>query len=256
MIWAAASAFSDNAAEFDLVFKRMAAGLATVEARLPNKTVAVYGFEVIGRPGDTYAIYATEKLTHELVNAGNLLVIERSRITEILKEQSFAMTDVVDATTAARIGKILSVDAVITGTILVTETRTEFIVRVIQSERGIILSSVDDHVTVTVSADKTPDNGSNPAMKAVLAPDKTAYTAGEKITVNVTGLPGNKTDWLTLVKASDPDDTYGQWFYTDGKPSGVFTFDKVPAGEYEIRLYYDWPSGSYNVEGRVKITVR
>src|SRR5512147_319019 len=144
---------ADNSAQFDLVFKRMAQKLAAVEAKLPNKTVAVYGFQVIGRPDDPYALYATEKITHELVNSGSLMVIERSRIEEILKEQDFSHSPMVDTGTAARIGKILAVDAVVTGTIVVTDTRTEFIVRAIQSEKGLILASVDDSVSYTVTAD-------------------------------------------------------------------------------------------------------
>jgi len=251
-------AFADNAAEFDLVFKRIAQKLSAVEARLPNKTVAVYGFDVIGRPGDTYAIYATEKLTHELVNAGRLLVIERSRITEVLKEQSFSVTDVVDAGTAARIGKLLSVDAVVTGTILVTETRTEFIVRVITSEKGIILTSVDDGVTYTVSAagdqDATGSTGASSAARLVL--EKTVYGRGEKISVTVSGLQGSETDWITLVKADDPVDTYGQWFYTKGKKAETFVFSGVVPGEYEIRVYYDWPAGGYEVQQQIKILVQ
>src|SRR5512147_143704 len=145
---------ADNSAQFDLVFKRMAQKLAAVEAKLPNKTVAVYGFQVIGRPDDPYALYATEKITHELVNSGSLMVIERSRIEEILKEQDFSHSPMVDTGTAARIGNILAVDAVIAGTILVTEERTEFIARVIQSEQGIILASIDDRITYTISAEK------------------------------------------------------------------------------------------------------
>ncbi|MBN1698017.1 MAG: hypothetical protein JW881_10925 [Spirochaetales bacterium] len=251
-------AIADNVAEFDLVFRRMAEKLTAVESRLPEKTVAVYGFDVIGRPGDSYAVYATEKLTHELVNTGSLLVIERSRISEVLEEQSFSLSGMVDAGTAARIGKILSVDAVIIGSILVTESRTEFIVRVVESDRGIILCSVDDHVTVTITAgEENPDDGSNGTHDgpAITVPKKT-YQKSEKITVGFTGLPGNKTDWITLVKASEPDDTYAQWSYTDGKEDGSVTFNGVVPGEYEIRLYFDWPAGGYVVQKRLTITVQ
>jgi len=267
----AAALPADNAAEFDLVFKRMAERIAAVEKKLPNKTVAGYGFQVIGRPDDPYALYATEKITHELVNSGGLLVIERSRIDEILKEQDFAHSAVVDAGTAARIGKILSVDAVIAGTSLVTESRTEFIVRVIQSEKGIILASVDDHVTYTVTAEKagTDKPASSPSAAAAkattgaasangvsLSASKPAYAAGEAIVVSFSGLAGDDTDWLTLVEADRSDGEYGEYFYTDGASSGTATFAGVPAGDWELRLYFDWPAGGYEVQKRLKITVK
>jgi hypothetical protein len=56
-------AFADEAADVDSAFPEMARQLSAADRRLTNKTVAVYGFEVIGRPGDSYALYATEKLT-------------------------------------------------------------------------------------------------------------------------------------------------------------------------------------------------
>jgi hypothetical protein len=258
-IAAASVSYADNSTEFDLVFKRMAQKLASVESKLPNKTVAVYGFQVIGRPEDPYALYATEKITHELVNSGSLLVIERSRIDEILKEQDFSHSVVVDAGTAARIGKILSVDAVIAGTILVTDARTEFIVRVIQSEKGIILASVDDRVTYTVTADKGAEASAAaaPAQNGVqLSANKAVYASNEEITAAFSGLPGNAADWITLQEAGKPDDSYGQYFYSDSKKEGTFTFSAVPPGDYEIRIYFDWPAGGYTVQKRLKVKVK
>ncbi len=96
----------------DDMFKKMAKQLARVEKKLPNKTVAVYGFEVIGKPDDTYGRYATEKLTHEIASDESFMVIKRSRIDQMLKEQSLTLTGAVDSNTAARIGKILAVDEV------------------------------------------------------------------------------------------------------------------------------------------------
>lgn len=250
---------ADNAAEFDIVFKRMAQKLAGVESKLPNKTVAVYGFQVIGRPDDPYALYATEKITHELVNSGGLMVIERSRIDEILKEQDFSHSMVVDAGTAARIGKILSVDAVIAGTILVTDSRTEFIVRAIQSEKGLILASVDDRVTYTAAAEKAGETAipQTPEQTGLgLSSGKAVYASNEEIAVSYSGLPGNPADWITLQEAGKPDDSYGEYFYIDSQKSGTVTFSPVPAGDYEIRLYFDWPAGGYTVQKRVKVKVR
>ncbi len=56
-------------------------------------------------------------LTNRLVQDGRYSVIERSRIAEILREQNFGQTGRVDASTAAEIGRILGVDAVLIGSI-------------------------------------------------------------------------------------------------------------------------------------------
>lgn len=247
----------------DEVFKSLADTLAGVEKKLPNKTIAVYGFEVIGKQGDSYAKFATEKLTHQLVSNGSLVVIERSRIDQILKEQSLSMTGAVDAGTAAKIGKILSVDAVIIGTIHTSEKEVEFIARVIQSEKGIILASANEKLASASSTDNddqavipADDSTNNASGNAIVKPSKTIYSRFEQITVSYSGLPGNQQDWITLIRSSEPDNTYGEWFYTSGQRSGSHTFNVTEPGDYEVRVYYNWPDGGYIVQKRIKITVK
>jgi hypothetical protein len=257
----------------DEVFRSLADTLSKVEKKIVNKTVAVYGFEVIGRPGDNYAVFATEKLTHLLVSNGTLTVIERSRIDQVLKEQSLSMTGIMDSGTAAKIGQILSVDAVIIGTIHVTEKNIEFFARVIQSEKGIILASADKKLAVgmkpleplkplkpiessqslqTLSEPEVKSNAKAPGLKAL----KSFFTTDEQVSISYSDLPGNDGDWITLTKVSDPDNTYGDWFYTSGKKSGTYSFNPVGPGIYEVRLYFNWPNGGYVVQKRLKITVK
>jgi hypothetical protein len=249
---------ADMSMDFDNVFSKIAEKLAEAERKLPNKTVAVYGFEVIGRPGDTYAVYATEKLTHEIVEDGTYSVIERSRIEEIMKEQNLSLSGVLDAGTASKIGKILAVDAVIIGTIHVTDKETEFIARIIASEKGLILGSADEKVKLESGSGEEKAAGSTPGgiERPKLSTNKATYSASEEIIVTYSGLPENDTDWITLVTASSPDTTYGAWFYTDSNKAGTYTFGKVEPGEYEVRLYFDYPAGGYEVQDRVKIKVK
>lgn len=258
-----ATIYSDSDSDTDEIFKKMAERLSRVESKLPNKTVAVYGFESIDTRQAEYARYATEKLTHEIVQIGDLTVIERSRIDQILKEQSFSMTGAVDSGTAAKIGKILSVDAVIIGTIRVKNGEIEFIARVIQSEKGIILSSVNERLKTAEAADDgsddssaviTDDDSSRTVFKIVI--NKNTYTRNEGITINYSGLPGNAHDWITLVRTGTPDDTYGEWFYTNGQKSGSYTFAPQEPGDYEVRVYFNWPDGGYVVQKRIKIKVK
>src|SRR3974377_1242211 len=51
------------------------------------------------------------------VNGSQYSVIERSALDKILKEQNFSNSDRADANTAAKIGRILGVDAIIIGSI-------------------------------------------------------------------------------------------------------------------------------------------
>lgn len=233
-------------------------------------TVAVFGFEMIGRKDKSYSRYATEKLTNELVEAGRLSVIERSQIDKLLKEQNFTHSGMVDASMAAKIGKILSVEGVIIGTISVTGSQVELMARVVQSETAVILQSASFRYTIKPypvpglgeekeDKDVVIDGGSeesNTSYGNAVISSKSVYRSKRPITVQYAGLPGNSHDWITLVRANRPDNNYGQWFYTHGKKSGTYRFNGVRKGLYEIRVYYNWPAGGYVVQKRVKIRVK
>ena len=88
-----------------------------------------------------------------------------------------------------------------------------------------------------------------------IRPSKSGYAPGERIRVSVSGLPGNKQDWLTVVKAGTPADRYGQWYYTNGVRQGAWTFNGLKAGSYEVRIYLDWPKGGHNIVARRTFTV-
>lgn len=59
----------------------------------------------------------SDLLVQKLVQDGKYSVIERNALDKILSEQNFSNSDRADSTTAARIGKILGVDAIIIGSI-------------------------------------------------------------------------------------------------------------------------------------------
>ena len=90
---------------------------------------------------------------------------------------------------------------------------------------------------------------------AIAKTQKTDYAANEQIVVDYSGFPGNARDWITISPASNPDNRYGQYFYTQGKQNGTYTFRGLPAGEYEVRSYFNWSAGGYNVQTRSSFTV-
>lgn len=82
-----------------------------------------------------------------------------------------------------------------------------------------------------------------------------AYRPGQAIEVEYSGLPGNNRDWLTVVARGTPDHNYGQWFYTQGRRQGQLSFEPLSPGDYEVRIYLDWPNGGYDVAARRSFTV-
>jgi curli biogenesis system outer membrane secretion channel CsgG len=91
-----------------------------------KKRVAVLNFDYGTVQSSVSAIFGTnvdvgkgisDLLVQKLVQDGKYSVIERNAIDKILNEQNFANSDRVDSSTAAKIGRVLGVDAVIMGTI-------------------------------------------------------------------------------------------------------------------------------------------
>jgi len=91
-----------------------------------KKRVAVLNFDYGTVKTTVSAIFGTDQdvgkgisdlLVQKLVQDGKYSVIERNALDKILAEQNFSNSDRADASTAAKIGRILGVDAIILGSI-------------------------------------------------------------------------------------------------------------------------------------------
>jgi len=104
---------------------------ATVEAQTPaaagrRPRVAILDFEYATVYRDVQLIFGqnidvgkgiTDLLVTNLVKDGSYSVIERKALDKILAEQNFSNSNRADATSAAKIGKMLGVDAIIVGSV-------------------------------------------------------------------------------------------------------------------------------------------
>jgi len=79
-------------------------------------TVRTYVQQIFGSDQDV-GKGISDMLVEKLVNGGQYSVIERNALDKILKEQNFSNSDRADPTSAAKIGAILGVDAIIIGSI-------------------------------------------------------------------------------------------------------------------------------------------
>ncbi|MBI3279455.1 MAG: curli production assembly protein CsgG [Acidobacteria bacterium] len=95
-------------------------------AQAPKKRVAILDFDYATVHTYVSSIWGTnvdvgkgvaDLLVEKMVNSGVYSVIERKAIDKILAEQNFSNSDRTDASTAAKIGKILGVDAIVMGSI-------------------------------------------------------------------------------------------------------------------------------------------
>src|SRR3989442_15964817 len=104
---------------FTLIATTILAPLASAQDK---RRVAVMNFEYGTVQGGIAAIFGTnvdvgkgvaDMLVDRLVNAGKYSVIERKAMDKILAEQNFSNSNRADATSAAKLGKLLGVDAII-----------------------------------------------------------------------------------------------------------------------------------------------
>src|ERR1051326_3898563 len=80
------------------------------------QTVHQYVYDVFGSDVDVGKGVASMLVT-DLVRNGSYSVIERQALDKILSEQNFQTSSRADASSAAQLGKLLGVDAVIIGSI-------------------------------------------------------------------------------------------------------------------------------------------
>jgi curli biogenesis system outer membrane secretion channel CsgG len=92
----------------------------------PKRRVAVIDFDYATVLSGVAALFGTNQdvgkgiadlLVDQLVKDGIYSVIERKQIDKILAEQNFSNSDRADAATAAKVGKVLGVDAIVLGSI-------------------------------------------------------------------------------------------------------------------------------------------
>jgi curli biogenesis system outer membrane secretion channel CsgG len=99
---------------------------STAQQPPKKKRVAVLDFDYGTVRSAVAGIYGTDQdvgkgitdmLVDRLVNSGKFSVIERKQLDKVLAEQNFSNSDRADASTAAKIGRVLGLDAIIVGSI-------------------------------------------------------------------------------------------------------------------------------------------
>lgn len=81
-------------------------------------TVAISGFSTRQGTDSAFLGFLNEAAVTELARSGTLRVVERSKLDAVLKEQELALSDLMDASKAITIGRILTASHVLTGSVI------------------------------------------------------------------------------------------------------------------------------------------
>ncbi|MBI2070370.1 MAG: hypothetical protein HYT79_07170 [Elusimicrobia bacterium] len=90
---------------------------------------------------------AADILITELVKTGKFVVVERDKLNKLMDEQKLGMTGAIDSTTAAQMGKVLGLNAIVTGAISnfgVNTTGSDYLIT--QTKRQVAQATVDIRV--------------------------------------------------------------------------------------------------------------
>ncbi len=117
-------------------YDRLAKELAEAGASLDNKKIAIIPFaHADGRAVSKDGAVISERLTIKMINTRKFEIIERSVLDKVLDELKLQNTGAIDAGSAKELGKVLGVEAIITGTLVETSSgRIEVNARLIKTE--------------------------------------------------------------------------------------------------------------------------
>lgn len=87
-----------------------------------------------------------EKLTTQIVRLGKVQAVERSMLSRLMEEHHLAQTGLVDQAALKRMGKVLSVEAIVTGSFVTLGRETMLNARLIDIETGVIMAAVERQV--------------------------------------------------------------------------------------------------------------
>jgi TolB-like protein len=113
-----------------------------VQADFKKIKVAVLDFQTEGNFDDKdVGKIVAEWLTTGLVEAGRFEIVERRLLKKIINEQKIGASGLVDRDSTARLGRVLGVQTVVSGTVIKLDNSVEINARLLNVETGTILAA-------------------------------------------------------------------------------------------------------------------
>ena len=144
--------------------KDLATQLSASITKEQKQRVAVLPFKELHGQTTVLGTYLAEELLSHLVNSG-LKIVERGMLDKLLGEQKLQQTGAIDAATAKQVGKVASVDAIITGSVTDLQSNVGINCRIIDTTTGDVFAAAQVKIT--------KDDDVKKIMATVVAPAPT-----------------------------------------------------------------------------------
>ena len=113
-------------------------------------------------------------------------------------------------------------------------------------------------ISIPVVAQAPPATRIAPSTAPGLTLDGQLYPPGAPIEIKfsapMSAAPGNRA-WIAISSPTRPPSSYGTWKFVDNGTRRITLEAPAAAGEYEIRLFTEYPAKDYNVAQSVRFTV-
>lgn len=153
---------SYEAASIDVQLDKLTTQLVKSLSQEKKSKIAIMEFPDLHGNTSELGKFIPEELTTRLFMTRRFEVVERSLLNKVLEEQNLGMTGLVDVSSAAQVGKMLGVDAIVTGTITDMGHALRINARAIATETAGVfaVSSVsidkDEHIVAMMNRTSIP----------------------------------------------------------------------------------------------------
>jgi TolB-like protein len=106
-----------------------------------KRRIAVLEFTDLQGQVTNFGRYLSEELITRLYDSSKFKVVERQLLNKVIAEQKLSLTGVVDPASARKLGSVLGVDAIVSGTIADRGDSLKVNARLIDSETGEVFSA-------------------------------------------------------------------------------------------------------------------
>ncbi len=143
----------------DDVFREIASKVSSLREKMKNGTIAVFPFEAHGFKDPAYGNYIADKIAASLSRTGKLTLVEREKLNRLMKEKELSLSGIVKQNEAVQIGSLLAIDAIILGRVYRSEKGIDIMVKVIDTQSGVVLKFISLKDTGTSGVLKKEQSG-------------------------------------------------------------------------------------------------
>lgn len=237
------------AQEFDAQLEKLAQNIATKLDGKGKKKVAVWGF--VTESGERTALgnYLTEDFSVYVTNFGdNFEIIDRNHLDMLLKEHQLNSEGYIDENTAKELGKIVAVDAIITGTFSVLNTNVKVRAKVLDTETALQFAAsmanlpLDENVASYLGISLNGGNTTNKGFNRPLGSNESVnnpQTVDEACEKSKTGdfCFSNTLNEKIIIKVA---------YFTDEKDTSKNTYKTVILDAKETKCVYGLLNRPFN----------